>query len=79
MLKAVAEERGWEHDRHRHHFRTVRRLRAELCDGAIMDQFGRANLLHENFYEDEFTLNDVAEGLDRVEELLGKLEPLLPQ
>ncbi len=79
MLEAIAEERGWEHDRHRHHFRTVRRLRAELGDGAIMDDFGRANLLHENFYEDEFAHADVAEGLDRVESFLGKLEPLLPQ
>lgn len=79
MLKAIAEERGWEHDRHRHHFRTVRRLRAELGDGAIMDEFGRANLLHENFYEDEFTFDDVAEGLDRVEAFLDKLDPLLPR
>ncbi len=79
MLKAVAEERGWEHDRHRHHFRTVGRLRAELGDGGIMDDFARANLLHENFYEDEFTRADVEEGLDRVESLVNKLDPLLPQ
>ena len=79
MLKAVAEERGWEHGRHRHHLRTVGRLRSELGDGTIMDDFGRANLLHENFYEDEFTFDYIAESLDRVETLLNKLEPLLPQ
>ncbi|MYC34668.1 MAG: PaREP1/PaREP8 domain-contain protein [Chloroflexi bacterium] len=79
MLKAVAEERGWEHGRHRHHLRTAGRLRAELGDRTIMDDFGRANLLHENFYEDEFTFDYIAESLDRVEALLNKLEPLLPQ
>lgn len=79
MLKAVAEERVWEHGRHRHHLRTVGRLRSELGDGTIMDDFGRANLLHENFYEDEFTSDYTAESLDRVEALLNKLEPLLPQ
>ena len=79
MLKAVAEARGWEHGRHRHHFQTVGRLRSELGDGAIMDDFGRANLLHENFYEDEFARDYVAESLERVETLLDKLEPLLPQ
>ena len=78
MLKAVAEERGWEHGRHRHHLRTVGRLRAELGDGAITADFGVANLLHENFYEDEFTFDYIAESLDRVEALLNKLEPLLP-
>ena len=52
---------------------------SELGDGTIMDDFGRANLLHENFYEDEFTFDYIAESLDRVETLLDKLEPLLPQ
>lgn len=42
-----------------------------------MDHFARANLLHENYYEDIFPQADVAEGLDRVELLLDKLEPLL--
>ena len=28
ILKAVAEQRGWEHSRHRHHLVTVSRLRA---------------------------------------------------
>ena len=53
MLKAVAEERGWEHGRHRHHLRTVGRLRSELGDGAvnhswpISERANSANLLHD--------------------------------
>ncbi len=79
MLKAVAESRGWEHGRHRHHFQAIGRLRSELGDRTITADFGVANLLHENFYEDEFTPDAVAEDLDRVEALLNKLEPLLPR
>ena len=30
ILKAVAEQRGWEHGRHRHLSRVASRLRAEL-------------------------------------------------
>ena len=35
ILKAVAEQRSWEHSRHRHHLVTVSRLRAETGDGDI--------------------------------------------
>ena len=35
MLKAIAEQRGWEHSRHRHYHRTASRLRAETGDGDI--------------------------------------------
>ena len=79
MMKAIAEQRGWEHERHRHLTRAASHLRALTGDGDgdVMDHFARANLLHENYYEDTFSLADVAEGLDRVELLLDKLEPLL--
>ena len=32
ILKAVAEQRGWEHDRHRHYLRITSRLRSETGD-----------------------------------------------
>ena len=35
ILKAVAEQRGWEHGKHRHLFRVASRLRAELGDRKI--------------------------------------------
>ncbi|MCY4558329.1 MAG: hypothetical protein OXF79_18540 [Chloroflexi bacterium] len=77
MMKAIAEQRGWEHERHRHLTRAASHLRALTGDGDVMDHFARANLLHENYYEDTFSQADVAEGLDRVGLLLDKLEPLL--
>ena len=79
ILKAVAEHRGWEHSRHRHHLVTVSRLRSETGDGDIRRLFASASLLHENFYENTMQAFEVAESLDDVEALLDKLIPLLDQ
>ena len=77
ILKAVAEQRGWEHSRHRHHLVTVSRLRSETGDGDIRRLFRTASDLHENFYENTMQDFEVAESLDDVDALLGKLLPLL--
>jgi len=79
ILKAVAEQRGWEHNRHRHHLVTASRLRAETGDSDIRRWFNTASALHENFYENTMQAFEVAESLDDVEALLGKLVPLLDQ
>ena len=79
ILKAVAEQRGWEHSRHRHHLVTVSRLRSATGDGDIRRLFRTASDLHENFYENTMQAFEVAESLDDVEGLLGKLLPLLDQ
>ena len=79
ILKAVAEQQGWEHSRHRHHLVTVSRLRSETGDGDIRRLFNTASALHENFYENTLQTSEVAEGLDDVEALLDKLLHLLDQ
>ncbi len=79
ILKAIAEQWGWEHYHHRHYHRIISRLRAETGDGDIHRLFGVANLLHENFYENDMETDDVADGLDDVEALMDKLIPLLSQ
>ena len=79
ILKAIAEQRGWEHSRHRHHLVTVSRLRAETGDGDIRRLFNTASALHENFYENTMSAEDIAESLDDVQALLDKLETLLKQ
>ena len=79
MLKAIAEQRGWEHNRHRHYHRIISRLRAETGDGDIRRLFNTASALHENFYENDMETDDVADGLDDVEALMDKLIPLLSQ
>ena len=77
IIQAVAEQRGWEHSRHRHHLVTVSLLRAETGDGDIRRLFAVASDLHENFYENTMQALEVAESLDDVAALLGKLLPLL--
>ena len=79
ILKAIAEQRGWEHSRHRHYHRTASRLRSETGDGDIRRLFAVASDLHENFYENDMDAVLVAESLDDVEALLVKLTPLLDQ
>ena len=79
MLKAIAKQRSWEHNRHRHYLRIVSRLRAQTGDGDIRRLFNTASALHENFYENAMETNDVADGLDDVEALLDRLETLLKQ
>ena len=75
ILKAVAEQRGWEHSRHRHHLVTVSRLRSATGDGCRRRLFRATSDLHENTMQ----AFEVAESLDDVEGLLGKLPPLLDQ
>ena len=77
ILKAVAEDRGWDHGKHRHLSRVASRLRAELGDGDIFTFYMVADSLHGNFYEDEYVATDVAEALDKVGLLIGKLDPLV--
>lgn len=77
MMKAVAQGRGWEHDRHRHLHRIASRLRAETGDGDICRLFAIANNLHENFYENQMAVQDIDQSLDDVERLLQKLEAIL--
>lgn len=79
MLKAIAEQRGWEHSRHRHYHRVASRLRSETGDGDIHRLFAVASVLHENFYENDMDADLVAESLGDVEALLIKLIPLLNQ
>ena len=51
MLKAVAAERGWEHDSHRRLFGVEARLALEAGDQDLRHGFNAANVLHANFYE----------------------------
>ena len=79
MIKAIAEQRGWEHSRHRHYHKAASRLRSETGDGDIHRLFAVASALHENFYENDMDAALVAESLGDVDVLLDKFLPLLDQ
>ena len=76
IVKAVANQRGWEHHGHAQLFDVIDDLRAETRDREIRALFDVASALHSNFYEDWRSSENVAEGLDDVERFLDKLEPL---
>jgi uncharacterized protein (UPF0332 family) len=76
-VKAVAQQRGWQHDGHRYLFEAIDRIYRETNDSQIRGLFSTANSLHMNFYENWQTDNFVQDGIERVKVLLGKLEPLV--
>ena len=77
IVKAVANQRGWEHHGHAQLFDVIDDLRAETRDREIRALFDVASALHSNFYEDWRSSENVAEGLDDVERFLDQLEPLI--
>ena len=76
-VKAVAQHRGWRHDGHRYLFEAIDKIYGETGDPEFLYLFRSANSLHMNFYENWQTDNVVQDGIERVEVLLGKLEPLV--
>ena len=77
MVKAYAEDRGLDHNRHALLYRAVRRLVDETDDELLFDWFGAANHLHANFYEGEYGSREVRRGLDQISQFVDKVEPLL--
>lgn len=77
-MKAIAEQRGWRHERHGDLFRVAGRIAGELEQPRVRDLFRYASALHTNFYEGWLTDEDVKVGLEEVRELLGLLQGLSP-
>ena len=77
MVKAIAEERGWEHRVHRALYNNVSRLRRETGDYDLSRLFASANELHINFYENWFDREDVEWRIRDVEQFVDKVETLL--
>ena len=75
-VKAVAQQRGWQHDGHRYLFDAIDSIYRETGDPELRGLFGTANALHMNFYEDWQSDEFVQDGIERVKVLLKKLEPL---
>ena len=78
VVKAIAEQRGWEHHSHDSLFEVAALLTDESGDVNIRRDFQMASSLHTNFYEGWLREEMVRDGLDQVQRLLTTLEPLLP-
>lgn len=77
MVKAIAEQRGWQHQNHAALFDVISYLVSETRDHDIRRLFHVANALHVNFYENWNNAENVSSALDDVERFLDKLEPLV--
>ncbi len=76
IVKAVADRRGMEHQKHHHLFRVVDALVRETGDRHMDTLFAAANGFHINFYEDWFTASQVERRLDDVSDFVARLERL---
>ena len=77
ILKAIAQQRGWEHTVHKDLRIAARQLSRETNDRRINRLYRTADSLHINWYENWDDAEEVADGLDDVELFIGILEPLL--
>ncbi len=77
IIKAVAEERGWEHIRHAQLIGIVRRVVEETGDQDLWAAFGMARNLHENFYEGEMGENDVDTHLGQISWFVERMRGLI--
>ena len=76
-LKAVAEQRGWGHGRHRDLFPVVERMIDETGQSELRLLFQSANVLHANFYEHWLSERMVRDGIGDVRQLLDILDPVV--
>ncbi len=73
-LKAIAQQRGWEHDSHAHFYRIVRNIVDETGDKDIATLFNAANALHVNFYEHWMKKDEIMPLADQVRQLVERLD-----
>lgn len=76
-LKAVAEQRGWRHQSHRDIHNVGLQILAENPDVDLQDAISEAYRVgHENFYENHRHPEELAEMMDKVEDVMPILEAL---
>lgn len=73
-FKHLAAQRGWRYVTHADAFRISDRLAAELGDSSIKTLFSIANSMHGNFYQDQKSLDHIAQEIDEVKVLLDILK-----
>jgi len=76
LVKALAARRGREARSHRELHELVAKISEELQDREIGRLWRSSTSLHQNFYENWFTENQVAEGVEDAKKLVEKLKQL---
>ena len=77
IVKALAEDRGWEHWSHWLLSGAVSRIIDETKDDELRTLYAVANQLRNNFYEGQLSAAIVEKSLQDVERFVEKVEALL--
>jgi hypothetical protein len=75
-IKSVAEQRGWFHNHHRLTSSALGQIAAEFNRPHLHDLFDSAEALHNNFYENTRTEEEVESRIDWAKHLLQELEAI---
>ena len=78
-LKAIAEQRGWQHQSHSLLFDISGQVAEELGRPGLRDLFAVAKSMHQNFYENWEPAGEVEYAVGRIKEYLAELEAVSPQ
>ena len=73
-LKAIAEQRGWNHHSHSLLFDISSQIADEQGQPELRDMFMESNSMHQNFYENWMPEEVVQQGVGRVKAYLAELE-----
>lgn len=73
-LKAIAEERGWNHGSHTLIVDVAQQVAFEERQPELIEMFGLAQALHTNFYDDWLSSDTISIYLDNVKKLLPEFE-----
>ena len=75
-VKALAQERGWNHSRHDLLGDVVEQIADEWGRTDLITLFGSASIMHNNFYEHRMGVSRVQVGINDSRTLIGELEAL---
>jgi uncharacterized protein (UPF0332 family) len=73
-VKAIAAQRGWNHQTHSLLFDVSGQIADELGRPGLRLLFRSASLMHQNYYEDYMPTDEVQSGVDSAETYLRELE-----
>ena len=78
-VKAVAADRGWNHNSHRLLFDAIDQIARDNEAHALRSLFQIANSLHQNFYENWQPDGVVQDGINEVKQLVELLDEIRTQ
>ena len=72
-LKAIAERRGWNHNKHGLLYDISGQVADELALPHLRARFRSANAMHQNYYEDWMAVDEVRDGIEDAKTYLREL------